>query len=300
MPPTVPSENPHPVPLFDEYVMVDWSAASRPKLGKDSIWIGHRQNSRASAENVRTRAHARERVRALLREALRADRRVLVGFDFPYGYPRGVAHALRLTEGPPWLAVWRLLAREIEDDESNRSNRFDVAARLNAQIGGEPGPFWGCPVTRATDTLRPTKPAFPYHGLAQFRAADLALRARPVGAKPLAVWQLMYAGCVGSQALVGIPVVDALRFDLELKRVSRVWPFETGFVPDPGAQILHVEIWPGVIDVEPRPGEVRDETQVKTLAAEFARRDDEGTLAALFAPAADGELAREEGWILGG
>ena len=26
--------------LFDSYVMVDWSAASKPTTGKDSIWIG--------------------------------------------------------------------------------------------------------------------------------------------------------------------------------------------------------------------------------------------------------------------
>ena len=27
--------------LFDSYVMVDWSAESRPKRGKDSIWLAH-------------------------------------------------------------------------------------------------------------------------------------------------------------------------------------------------------------------------------------------------------------------
>ena len=26
--------------LFDAYVMVDWSAAATPKLGKDGVWIG--------------------------------------------------------------------------------------------------------------------------------------------------------------------------------------------------------------------------------------------------------------------
>jgi len=28
-------------PLFDSYVMVDWSAAGKPARGKDSIWICH-------------------------------------------------------------------------------------------------------------------------------------------------------------------------------------------------------------------------------------------------------------------
>ncbi|MCE3289702.1 MAG: cobalamin biosynthesis protein CbiG, partial [Caulobacter sp.] len=26
--------------LFDAFVMVDWSASSTPKTGRDSIWIG--------------------------------------------------------------------------------------------------------------------------------------------------------------------------------------------------------------------------------------------------------------------
>jgi hypothetical protein len=39
---------------------------------------------------------------------------------------------------------------------------------------------------------------------------------------------------------------------------------------------------------------------VKTLADEFLRRDEEGTLADLFAPAtADETVVGEEGWILG-
>jgi precorrin-8X/cobalt-precorrin-8 methylmutase len=300
MPPTVPSENPHPVPLFDEYVMVDWSAANRRKRGKDSIWIGRRRDGETVGENVATRAQARERVRELLRDAARAGRRVLVGFDFPYGYPRGFAEALAVAEAQPWLAIWRLLAREIEDDERNQNNRFDVASRLNAQLGREPGPFWGCPPRRVSDSLRPTKPTFPYRGLAEYRAVDLALRERRAATRPLAVWQLMYAGCVGSQALVGIPVVHALRFDPELEAVSGVWPFETGFVPDPGARIVHAEIWPGVIEVEERPGEVRDETQVKTLASAFAGHDAGGTLGALLTPrSADEHTSREEGWILG-
>jgi hypothetical protein len=69
--------------------------------------------------------------------------------------------------------------------------------------------------------LRPTKPAFPYGGLPEYRTVDAVLRARRASARSLAVWQLLYAGCIGSQALVGIPVVHALRFDPELASVPR-------------------------------------------------------------------------------
>ena len=27
------------MPLFDQYMIIDWSAANSPKRGKDSIWI---------------------------------------------------------------------------------------------------------------------------------------------------------------------------------------------------------------------------------------------------------------------
>jgi hypothetical protein len=32
--------------MFDRFVVVDWSASSTPKLGRDSIWIGvsHRRH----------------------------------------------------------------------------------------------------------------------------------------------------------------------------------------------------------------------------------------------------------------
>jgi hypothetical protein len=45
---------------------------------------------------------------ALLRVLTARERRVLVGFDFPYGYPRGLAAALRLTAGTaPHARAWR-------------------------------------------------------------------------------------------------------------------------------------------------------------------------------------------------
>lgn len=63
------------------------------------------------------------------------------------------------------------------------------------------------------------------------------------------VWKLYGAGSVGSQALVGIPVVRRLRYDPRFHAFSRVWPFETGFTrqptPDGGPSIVHAENFPG-------------------------------------------------------
>ena len=52
-------------PLFDAYVMVDWSAAGKPARGKDSIWICYgRRAGVLAVENVPTRHEARDRLRA--------------------------------------------------------------------------------------------------------------------------------------------------------------------------------------------------------------------------------------------
>ena len=66
-----------------------------------------------------------------------------------------------------------------------------------------------------TANLSRTKaPGFPHVGLAEFRANELAVRA--TGRYPFSIWQLTGAGSVGSQAMMGIPVVSALRSHPEL------------------------------------------------------------------------------------
>jgi precorrin-8X/cobalt-precorrin-8 methylmutase len=126
-------------PLFDSYVAVDWSAANRPKIGRDSIWwcvaSRHaRSISLARVENPATRSEAHEQLGELLRALLREGKRVLVGFDFPYGYPAGFAAVLGLR-APAWHSTWKLLRELIQDRPTNANNRFDVAEELN----------WLCP-----------------------------------------------------------------------------------------------------------------------------------------------------------
>ncbi len=114
----------------------------------------------------------------------------------------------------------------------------------------------------------------------------------------------MGAGSVGSQALTGIPVVEALR-DHPVSPVSRVWPFETGLSVhrETGPRIVHAEIWPGAVPLNPALHPVRDAAQVLTLARHLAALDRAGTLARWFTPRLDpqqtGIVIREEGWILG-
>ena len=82
--------------LFQAYVMVDWSARSAPKTGDDSIWIGVskrdvRFRQTYTAHNPATRAEAEKLIHGLLDDLVRRSERVLVGFDFPLGFPAGAS-----------------------------------------------------------------------------------------------------------------------------------------------------------------------------------------------------------------
>ena len=125
--------------LFDAYIAVDWSASSMPKRGPDSVW--YCVDGRAP-ENPSTRDEATDRLRGLLHDARRDGKRVLIGFDFPYGYPSGFADDAAPGTGPPWRRTWNLLASKIRDGASNANNRFEVAAELNGDSAVEACRQW--------------------------------------------------------------------------------------------------------------------------------------------------------------
>jgi hypothetical protein len=301
-----------PVALFDAYVVVDWSGNSTPKVGRDSIWIAHATRRRTGLDvvltNPRTRGQAYRDILELLRTAVRDGQRVLIGFDFPFGYPAGFAQAVGL-HGEPWRAVWRELARLVVDAADNGNNRWAVAAELNRRTGAAAGPFWNGPTAALATGLRATREAFPLAcgsgELQEYRIAEQHLRA--TGRLAHSCWKLYTAGSVGSQALLGIPVLERLRSHPDLAEVSAVWPFETGFAlaqgAGAGAAIVHAEIWPGAFPRHLTAHQVKDAAQVSGLATVLAELDERGELAAHFiGPAARPDVAAllaEEGWILG-
>ncbi len=47
--------------MFDRYAVVDWSANSTPKVGRDSIWVAvHDRTEQVSLTNLPTRRRAEE------------------------------------------------------------------------------------------------------------------------------------------------------------------------------------------------------------------------------------------------
>jgi molybdopterin molybdotransferase len=269
---------------FDTVIVVDWSARATPSPAResaDAIWIGVADAGGVTCHYRRTRADAMALIERLFDSALEAGHRVIAGFDFPFAYPRGFARSVTGQDDP--LALWQTLAERVEDAPDNANNRFAVAGALNRLFPGI-GPFWGCPAAEETPDLPARGTRRAGHGLPERRSCEERVR----GAQPC--WKLYTTGSVGSQALLGIPRLQALR-DRYGDRLA-VRPFE-----DRDAPITLVELFPSLIAdtvaALAEPDEIKDRAQVRVLAGALRALPGE-TLAAM---AAEGDP--QEGWILG-
>lgn len=254
------------MPLFDSYMVVDWSANGIPKTGKDSIWIAHlRPDQPLSLANPPTRHAAMAQIAARIEEEGRQGRRLLAGFDFAFGYPAGLARAM----GPDadWRSIWAHLHDHLIDRPDNANNRFDLAASLNARFPGD-GPFWGNGLARDIPGLPRRKPQGWGETLPDNRrlADTLAPGAQEV-------WKLSGAGAVGGQTLTGQAALEALRRRLPVA----VWPFED----HTQAPAVLAEIFPSLIPLNPALHPIRDAAQVIGLAQALATWDATGQLSTM-------------------
>lgn len=300
--------------LFDAYIMVDWSAAAKPVTGPNSIWIGilakdARLKLQFRAVNPETRLKARAFIDDMVGKLTKRGDKVLLGFDFSFGYPSGTAGALGLdtSSTPPWKAIHDHIAGKVREKPDNSNARFAIAAGMNYAISRGPYPFWGAPAKDQVNTLGGKRAAFDKDApLAEFRLVEQRMRQEKLG-QPKSAWQLAYAGSVGSQMLLGIPHVHALRDSLPN---ARLWPYETGLteLTDESLDDIDVviaEVYPSLLDVKPAPGLTLDAAQVEAIARHYADLDAKERLGALFAGHATLDstqivmIEREEGWILG-
>ena len=295
-----------PPRLFQAYVMVDWSASSKPVTGADSIWVGvMKRNVRFQmafeAHNPATRASAERLLEEVLADLRRKSERVLVGFDFPFGFPRGTTAALKLSGRAPWRAMLDFVTKEVKDKPTNENNRFQVGAKMNRLMTGEAFPFWGAPA-RDAQTMLSVRRVREHRGddLPEFRLAEQAAKG------PSSIWKLYYQGSVGGQALTGMPVVSRLR-DACGER-ARIWPFETGWKPLSHADLegldaVFAEFYPSLFASKAGPAAVKDEVQLRSVCERFNALDEKGQLAGFFGAAKDDRRREvvecEEGWVLG-
>ncbi|MCE0504467.1 molybdopterin molybdenumtransferase MoeA [Roseivivax sp. GX 12232] len=259
--------------------MVDWSGGNDtgPRPRKDAIWLCE---AGGDPEYLRNRQAAEARLAALLAEARDAGERVLIGFDFPFGYPAGFAEALTGRADP--FALWDWFEAALEDSPRG-NNRFALADRINARFPGT-GPFWFNGGNADLPHL-PRRDTRAGHGMAEHRAAEAGIKG------VFSTWQMGGAGAVGGQVMTGLPVLNRLR----RRFGAAVWPFEPEALAE--APAVFVEIWPGLINRAVKAAEtaggIRDAHQVRLLARALATLPQE-VLEGMLAVSAP-----EEGAILG-
>lgn len=262
---------------FDTIVMVDWSGGNDqgPKPRKDAIWAGVNRGGVADDPvYLRNRQVAESWLRDLFSQERAAGRRVLAGFDFPFGYPAGFARALTGSDDP--FALWHWLEDRIED-APKANNRCTLAGEINRKLGQGKGPFWYNPFKTDIDGLPRTQRdytnAFPERRACEAHAAGT-----------FTCWQMGGAGAVGSQVFMGLPMLARLRRDFD----AAVWPFDRL-----DRDIAFVEIWPSLTVGSAPDGMIKDAWQVAEVARQIA-----AVPAARLAEMLD-VTAPEEGWIFG-
>ncbi len=262
---------------FDTIVMVDWSSGNdtgaRPR--KDAIWAAVNRAGQADAPvYLRNRQIAEDWLATLFTQERAAGRRVLAGFDFPFGYPAGFATALTGSADP--LALWDWFEARVEDGPKN-NNRFDLAGAINIAVGQGKGPFWFNGLQRDIAGLARRKDAYVNPFPEKRRSEESAKGA-------FTCWQMGGAGAVGGQVFTGLPVLARLRRTFDVA----VWPFERL-----DKDIALVEIWPSLTVGAAPEGQIKDAWQVQEVARQISVLPPDRLMEIL---AVD---APEEGWIFG-
>lgn len=307
------------MPLFDTYVMVDWSAKSAgktkwPKPKRDAIWwaiqrgrtdVGWKnpENAPDLSDRIeqcalfeRTRDEAIVHIADFVVKEVGAKRRVLVGFDFAFGYPTGFATVVTDTKNknPSARDVWRMLHDRIFENNGTERDRFEVAGELNKIVinsitGEDDGPFWGSPRGKSAtpgenpygegrttkDKERKAWPRDKFGFEVKRRTDEFAPRAKTA-------WQLLGQGSVGSQVLLGVPYLHRLQAQLSEGQIgSVVWPLDVFDLPPRRPEVVIAEIYPSLITTAAGK-QMSDRHQVMENAMAFELLDARGDLRALF------------------
>ncbi|MEL6167065.1 MAG: gephyrin-like molybdotransferase Glp [Pseudomonadota bacterium] len=266
---------------FQSFAVIDWSSAndtgSKPRA--DAIWAALVVDGKPEDPvYLRNRDAAMEWLEDLIRREIAADRRLMIGFDFPFGYPAGFAQVITGRASP--LDLWDWYAASLEDTPRG-NNRFALAGQMNALFPGD-GPFWFNGLKADVPNLPRRKPQDMPPNLAE----DRQVETRAKGS--FSCWQMGGAGAVGGQIMTGMACLAQLRE--AFPNAISVWPFEPLNGP-----VAFAEIWPSLVKdaVIAEEDTIRDRAQVLVLARALARLSDAELSKMLDVS------APEEGWILG-
>ena len=273
---------------FHRLIAIDFSAAAKPTLGANSLWMAISEGDGAvRTRNVATRHELADRLVALCQR----PGRTLVVIDVALGWPSGFATSLGL-KGRPFEQSPALLAALTLDDCHNVNNRFDVANELNRRAGGPL--FWGHPKGRHYSHLSPTT----MHRAESFPSTVAARRLleRNVGGVIKSPFQLAGAGAVGGQSIVAQAFLHRLARRLDFS----VWPFCGG-----DAAVVVGECYFSLFPWRQERGITNDQKQVRATVRWLRQEIDEGrdpvshTLFALASATQRRAICHEEGWLVG-
>jgi hypothetical protein len=234
------------VPLVDDRGMalssvervvgVDWSGDQGPGQRR-KIWAGVWTASPSPAtggsvvlESGRTRVELVE----WLVEMARETPRMVVGFDFTFGFPAWFMRELGIGSAPEF---WQFVA----NGQGERWLHKDC----------EDGRFWG----RAGSRRHGKKPAefCGEHAHRMLRRAETALKVRAemtdplaiakiAGIAPKSVFQIGGAGAVGTASLRGMPGLLRLR-----EAGFRIWPYDAPSVRKPLVVEIYTRLMTGAV-----------------------------------------------------
>lgn len=260
---------------------MDWSSGkdTGPKPRKDAVWASLVRDGREEDPiYFRNRELAIEWLTELIVTEIQSARRLMIGFDFPFAYPKGFAQALTGSSDP--LSVWSYFHEHLQDGPKG-NNRFVLAGKINRSFPGV-GPFWFNALKAEIEGLPRKGTDRVGHGQNEKRVVEQQAKGT------FTCWQMGGAGAVGGQVMTGLAALERLRRAFP-KKIA-VWPFQKTARP-----VHFVEIWPTLIDpvVRQSGDPIRDRAQVRLLAKALAGLPPDRLEAMLNVDAPD------EGWILG-
>ena len=261
-------------------LIADWSAGNDrgPRPKRDAIWTCLVTPAREETLYHRNRQLAEHWITAAIAAEIAQGRAVLAGFDFPFATPAGFARALTGSDDP--RSLWDWFAARVTDSPS-QNNRFDLAADINARVPGT-GPFWGNGLARDIPHLPRKGNARDFRWMPERRHVETRAKGT------FDCWQLAGAGAVGSQMILGMPLLARL----SRRFAAACWPWDRAPAP-----LTLVEVWPSLIAPQvraaTRPGDIRDAVQVRLLARSIAAMTPARRARFLDIP------ATPEGWIFG-
>ena len=215
---------------FRRIIAVDWSGAKDPATQKQKIWWCNGSVDQQGELRIGALSHGNTRAEFVdwLKDQTKGPRRMLVGLDFPFSFPKGWVGRQQLQETESWDDVVAFCRENAE-----------------AILGECLPPFWGHP-----GTTKPRAEDFEALGLdSLFRKTE----ARTLTAK--SAFQIGGAGAPGTAAVRGIPHLLVLR-----QAGFSIWPFD-GSLEELGLDHVVVEIYPRVFegDVRKSNREAREE-----------------------------------------